>query len=495
MNTIKISELDTSFRIRETKEQNINKLIDTMKIGYLKHYPILIDNNNVLIDGHHRVEACKKLGITEIPYIQDKIPPKDRVKIAVQANEASENSIPMTMVDYCELIWNSEEKLADIALSLGWSEAKTKQYSALQKVTPSAWQIVVTNLSSVTEEVTNVTFTEGILRHILKLADSQQLELVTDLANGTINKNKFKVLAEKYRKQNEDIEKVTKALKNKVSDELLTDAIEEVEKGNYNLEKLIQLTLDKHDKKTSIKLIHGDFYEEVKNIQKESIDLIITDPPYNIAHEKKTNYSKNGRSDISKDFGEWDKVEHKEFIDTFKQWAKEFYSILKPHRACFVWTSDIYISHLSEAFKQAGFKHKSTITWHKTNPGTSQMKDNFINSNEYCLYFIKDSFNKEKSVLNWFGEVEMQNFISGAICGGNERLKDSKGNVLHPTQKPEYVIKYLIDIASNKGDVVFDGFSGSGTTASVCKKTDRRFKGIESDLKYYEASLKRVNNG
>jgi len=80
-------------------------------------------------------------------------------------------------------IWSSEDKLADIALSLGWSESKTKQHSALQKVTTSAWEIVVTNLSSVTEEVTNVTFTEGILRQILKLNEQQQLELATDLAS------------------------------------------------------------------------------------------------------------------------------------------------------------------------------------------------------------------------------------------------------------------------------------------------------------------------
>ena len=66
-------------------------------------------------------------------------------------------------------------------------------------MTTSAWDIVVTNLVSGTTEVTNVTFSIGILSSILKLNEQQQLELVTDLAKGTIKKNKFKVLAEKYK--------------------------------------------------------------------------------------------------------------------------------------------------------------------------------------------------------------------------------------------------------------------------------------------------------
>jgi len=78
---------------------------------------------------------------------------------------------------------------------LGWSVTKVKNYSALSKVTQKAWDAIVTNVSSVTEEVTNVTFSEGILRPIIPLTPDQQLQLVTDLIDETITKAKFKKLA------------------------------------------------------------------------------------------------------------------------------------------------------------------------------------------------------------------------------------------------------------------------------------------------------------
>jgi hypothetical protein len=81
---------------------------------------------------------------------------------------------------------------------LGWSVAKVKQYSALKKVTELAWEVIVTSAKDVTEEVTTVTFSENLLRPIISLTPEQQLELVTELSNDTINKNKFKKLAEKY---------------------------------------------------------------------------------------------------------------------------------------------------------------------------------------------------------------------------------------------------------------------------------------------------------
>ena len=64
---------------------------------------------------------------------------------------------------------------------MGWSESKVKNHKALEKVTASAWELIVTNFNAVTPEVTNVTFNETMLRQILKLTAPQQLQLVTDL--------------------------------------------------------------------------------------------------------------------------------------------------------------------------------------------------------------------------------------------------------------------------------------------------------------------------
>ena len=87
----------------------------------------------------------------------------------------------------------------------------------------------------------------------------------------------------------------------------------------------------------------------------------------------------------------------------------------------------------------------------------------------------------------------------GMGCGGDERIKKPDGaqvkgesNTLHPTQKPEAVIRHLMDAITVSGDTVFDGFSGVGTTAAVAKKSGRRFIGFEMDLAYFTAAKIRL---
>jgi len=115
----------------------------------------------------------------------------------------------MTFIDYAEFIWKQDCTQQETADILGWSVTKVKNYSALSKVTELAWSAIVTSISSVTEEVTNVTFTEGILRPIIPLSESQQLDLVEGLISQKYSKQAFKKRAEVYQQQNRDIEYAT----------------------------------------------------------------------------------------------------------------------------------------------------------------------------------------------------------------------------------------------------------------------------------------------
>jgi site-specific DNA-methyltransferase (adenine-specific) len=65
---------------------------------------------------------------------------------------------------------------------------------------------------------------------------------------------------------------------------------------------------------------------------------------------------------------------------------------------------------------------------------------------------------------------------------------------LHETQKPIALFEYLIKTYTNEGDIVFDGFSGSGTTAVACIKTNRNFICIEKEKEYYDKSIKRIES-
>jgi site-specific DNA-methyltransferase (adenine-specific)/modification methylase len=89
---------------------------------------------------------------------------------------------------------------------------------------------------------------------------------------------------------------------------------------------------------------------------------------------------------------------------------------------------------------------------------------------------------------NFINQREMHNFIESPICMGRERTK----NPVHPTQKPVKVLKHIIRIASNPGDLVFDPFMGVGSTGVAATVLRRRFLGIEIDKGYFAAAQKRL---
>ena len=82
----------------------------------------------------------------------------------------------------------------------------------------------------------------------------------------------------------------------------------------------------------------------------------------------------------------------------------------------------------------------------------------------------------------------MHNFFESSICMGPERIKNPK----HPTQKPVRLLKHLIKIASNEGDVVLDPFMGVGSTGVAALQMDRRFIGIEIEKDYFDAAKIRI---
>ena len=78
------------------------------------------------------------------------------------------------------------------------------------------------------------------------------------------------------------------------------------------------------------------------------------------------------------------------------------------------------------------------------------------------------------------------------LVQGKERLRGDNGRALHPTQKPEEMLKRIILASSKKGDIVLDPFLGSGTTAYVAKKYGRRWIGIEQDKMYVKFARQRM---
>ncbi len=511
---ISLDQVKGALGIRKIKPAGVQALKEQMeKNGYLPSFPVTVGPGYDLIDGQHRLQAARELDLASIPaiIIDEALDEKEKKQLARRLNEATVNCIPTTFVDDAEFIWSEVDAgrtQAEIAEIVGWSREKVRNYTCLRGIAENAWTVIGTTLEQnepgaqdgcVPVIGTNVPFSEGLLRSIIQLTPEQQLELVRDLAEGKITKGKFRTRAEAYKARNEMKKYVAERLQG-MGEAYLEECFEEIDRGGFDKEwtedkkgsvklaKLVQATRDAWEKKNSIRLIRGDFYQEADKLPDASVDLIITDPPYNISNERV--FKLAGRSDISQDFGAWDRQEHQAFIELFQIWSSQFERLLRDGGSGYVFTSDKYISYLRTALEEAGLTVKASLVWHKTNPGTQVVKTNFRSSVEYILFFVKG----QKHTFNWQGENEMHNFIESPICSGQERLVDGKGNTLHPTQKPEAVIRHLMEISSNRGDTVFDGFAGVGTTGKVAKDLGRRAVCIEQDDKYFNAMERRLSS-
>ncbi|MBU3842649.1 MAG: site-specific DNA-methyltransferase [Candidatus Fusobacterium pullicola] len=228
----------------------------------------------------------------------------------------------------------------------------------------------------------------------------------------------------------------------------------------------------------TFELFNEDCLNQIKNIQNHSIDLILTDPPYNIAKYSTGDIFLPNRSPLNNSIATWDLVEINpvDFLVEFKR-------ILKPTGNIFIFTSYNLLGKWHDVFDKE-FDTFQYFIWHKTNPTPKIYKNGFLNSCELiiCLWNKGHTWNFTK-------QNEMHNFFESPICMRPERLQNPK----HPTQKPIKLLQHLIKIGSNEGDLVYDPFMGVGSTAIACLKLNRNFIGCEIDKSYFEATKNRIN--
>lgn len=224
-------------------------------------------------------------------------------------------------------------------------------------------------------------------------------------------------------------------------------------------------------------IYNEDCLNILKTLEDSSVDVILTDPPYNIAKYSRGNIKISGRSDLNNDLEEWDLVDLDPAL-----FLEEFKRILKPTGNIFIFTSYNQIGKWHDVF-DSEFDTFQFMVWHKTNPAPNMFKKGFLNSCELIVAL----WNKGHT-WNFKGQNAMHNFIESPICMRPERLSDPK----HPTQKPVKILKHLVEISSNPGDVILDPFMGVGSTGVAALSLDRKFIGIELEEKYFKATEDRL---
>ena len=214
---------------------------------------------------------------------------------------------------------------------------------------------------------------------------------------------------------------------------------------------------------TMIDLLHGDCFELLKDIPDESVDMILTDPPYGMNFQsgrRKTKYEKiKGDSNL-------------DWLDDF---VDEIYRVSKPNTAHYVFCSFHHIDKFKQAIERK-FKIKNILTWVKNNKSMGDLKGDFAPKTEFIIFF-----HKGRKLINGKRDPNVLEF------------KKTR-NELHPTQKPVDMTEYMIGKFSDEGDVILDPFMGSGTTGVACLNTNRRFIGIELDDDYFNIAKERIEN-
>ena len=266
--------------------------------------------------------------------------------------------------------------------------------------------------------------------------------------------------------------------------------------------------------KATIDIQNCDGTEYLKTIDKNSVDLILTDPPYIISKDsgmnthynkvkenaennvefvkteqewleykeknniendnKKDNYMRHGtiygtKYCVKTDYGDWDS----EFtLDKLDEFIGIYYDKLKKGGTMIMFFDLWKISQLKEIMEKHKFKQIRFVEWIKTNPQPLNSKTNYLtNCREIALLGVKGG----KPTFNSKYDNGIYNY---PLQGGKNRF--------HPTQKSLPLFEDIIKKHSNECDVVLDTFLGGGTTAFACKKTNRNFKGCDVSKEYYD---------
>jgi site-specific DNA-methyltransferase (adenine-specific) len=260
-----------------------------------------------------------------------------------------------------------------------------------------------------------------------------------------------------------------------------------------------------------MELFNSDGLTYLETISNNSIDLILTDPPYIISKstgmdshynnvknnleniskteeewteyktknnilndDKKENYMKYGtiygkKYCIQTNYGNWDS---NFTIETLECFIAEYFKKLKKGGTLIIFFDLWKITTLKQLMEKYKFKQIRFIEWIKTNPQPLNSKTNYLtNCREMALMGVKGSnptFNSKYDNAIYYYPLQ----------GGKMRF--------HPTQKSVLLFEEIIKKHSNEGDIVMDTFLGGGTTAIACKNTNRKFTGCEISKEYYD---------
>lgn len=213
-------------------------------------------------------------------------------------------------------------------------------------------------------------------------------------------------------------------------------------------------------------IYHGDALQLLKHLPPNSVDLLLSDPPYNTS--KANNFHTMGRTGINFTWdGGFDQVTWLQLVDP----------ALKPGANVVVWNDWKNLGLIAAALEQLGYSIKRDIVWHKTNPFPRNIKRSMVQRNEHGFWAVKNG-------AKWtFNPSPDKPYEDGVFTYGIPRA--SAGRERHEAKKPDDMFRELVRMFSNPRDLVLDPFVGGGTAAYAAEAEGRRHISFESSAKWY----------
>ena len=225
------------------------------------------------------------------------------------------------------------------------------------------------------------------------------------------------------------------------------------------------------------KFENRDGLEQLKEVESESVRLVLTDPPYLIAH-------------IGPGGGKYKHFDTPESftLSDLQSFVKEWYRVLTPGGTLICWFDVFKFEALKQMCEDAGFGGRfRVITWMKDTGNHLEVKKTYMGWTEWGLVVSKPPaaqivFNNEDETGKC---IPHRGYFESRTPRGKVRF--------HPTQKPVDMFEELVSLHTNPGDTVLDSFTGSGATPMACLLTGRNFIGAELNKEYFDKTRERLN--
>ena len=222
------------------------------------------------------------------------------------------------------------------------------------------------------------------------------------------------------------------------------------------------------------KIFNQDCIGGMKGIPDESVDLIVTDPPYRLTARGNSGtmsgYWTNEITKKGKVFEE-NNVEIEDYLG-------EFYRILKDTSHCYIMCNNLNLPHFFEVISKSKFNFVKLLVWDKC---TKICGKYYMGQVEH-IFLLRKGGDKP---INDCGTSDILSFP-------NKKDKANNGENIHDSQKPIALFQTMIENSSKEGDIILDPFIGSGTCAIACMRTNRHYIGFELDKKYYDLTNDRI---